>query len=66
MAAVAYLRIIERHGKMHAYLLMGNTQVTPIRAMTIPRLELQACCMAVKLAQFIIKQLDLTFIKSSV
>ena len=44
---------------------MAKTQVGPHRAMTIPRLVLQACCMAVKLAQFLVKQLDLAFLKIS-
>eukprot|EP00112_Aurelia_sp_Birch-Aquarium-sp1_P003428 Seg1383.4 transcript_id=Seg1383.4/GoldUCD/mRNA.D3Y31 product="hypothetical protein" protein_id=Seg1383.4/GoldUCD/D3Y31 len=46
-------------------MLMAKTQVAPLRVMTIPRLELQACFMAVKLMQFLEKQLDLRLVKIS-
>ena len=65
MAVVAYMRVIEGSSLIKVYLLVAKTQVAPLRAMTILRLELQACCMALKLAQFIVKQLDLAFMKIS-
>ena len=61
MAAVAYLRIVKESGSAErVYMLKAKTQVAPLGVMTIPRLEkLQSCLMAVKLMQFIEKQLDL-------
>ena len=59
MTAVAYLRIVKESGSAEqVYMLMAKSQVAPLRVMTIPRLELQSCLMAVKLMQFIEKQLD--------
>eukprot|EP00794_Sanderia_malayensis_P002619 gene2619-3032_t len=66
MAAVAYLRIVGIDGSEEkVYILMAKTQVAPLKMMTIPRLELQSCFMAVKLMQFIEKQLDLPLMRSS-
>ena len=66
MAAVAYLRIVKESGSAEqVHMLMAKTQVAPLRVMTIPRLELQSCLMAVKLMQFIEKQLDLPLAKIS-
>ena len=66
MAAVAYLRIVKENGSAEqVHMLMAKTQVAPLRVMTIPRLELQSCLMAVKLMQFIEKQLDLPLAKIS-
>eukprot|EP00794_Sanderia_malayensis_P002704 gene2704-3126_t len=66
MAAVAYLRIVRIDGSQEkVYILMAKTQVAPLKMMTIPRLELQSCFMAVKLMQFIEKQLDLPLMRSS-
>ena len=64
MAAVAYLRkVMESGSAAKSYLLMAKTQVAPLRVMTVPRLELQSCLMAVKLMQFIEKHLDLPLVK---
>ena len=66
MAAVAYLRIVKESGSAkQVYILMAKTQVAPLRVMTITRLELQSCLMAVKLMQFVEKQLDLPVVKIS-
>ena len=66
MSAVAYLRIVKKSGSAEqVYMLMAKTQVAPLRVMTIPRLELQSCLMAVKLTQFIERQLDLPLAKIS-
>ena len=66
IAAVAYLRIVMESGSAeHTYLLMAKTQLVPLRVVTIPRLELQSCLMAVKLLQFIEKHLDLPLAKIS-
>ena len=66
MEAVAYLRIVKENGSAEqVHMLMAKTQVAPLRVMTIPRLELQSCLMAVKLMQFIENQLDLPLAKIS-
>ena len=66
MAAMAYLRIIQENGSVEqVHMLMAKTQVTPLKVMKIPRLELQSYLMTVKLMQLIEKQLDLPLRKVS-
>lgn len=43
---------------------MSKTQVAPLKAMSVPRLELQACLMAARLAEFIKKQMHFAHIKT--
>lgn len=42
---VAYLRCLW-DGEIQPFLIMSKTQVAPMKAMSVPRLELQACLMA--------------------
>ena len=53
-----YLRLVNVSGKTHCCLLMGKSRVTPKRCMTIPRLELVAAVLSVKIATLIRKELD--------
>ncbi|XP_058790931.1 uncharacterized protein LOC131664082 [Phymastichus coffea] len=58
-AAVAYLRIIGSDGKIHLALVIAKTRITPVKPMTIPRLELQAAVLGARLATTIGQELKL-------
>ena len=58
MGVVVYLRLIDTHGRIHCSFVLGKARVTPLKAITIPRLELTACTMAVKLSKVITDQLE--------
>ena len=46
-------------GKIHCCLLMGKSRVTPKKYVTIPRLELVAAVLSVKIAALIRRELDI-------
>jgi hypothetical protein len=58
MTAVAYLKC-QRNNEVKVSLLMSKMQVAPLKKMSVPRLELQACLMA----EFIVKQMEFKTIK---
>ncbi|XP_070196592.1 uncharacterized protein [Littorina saxatilis] len=53
----SYVKLSDAEGNIHSSLLMAKAKVVPIRAVTIPRLELQAAVLAVKIARFLEKEL---------
>lgn len=57
--SVAYLRLSNREGKVHCTFLFGKSHVAPLKAVTIPRLELMAAVSAVKANSMIVKTLDI-------
>ena len=62
MAAVAYLKC-QQNDEVKIFLLMSKTQVAPLKKMSILRLELQACLIAVRLAEFVKKEMEFKCIK---
>jgi hypothetical protein len=48
-SAVAYLRLVDVNGCIHCAFVMGKAQLAPIREISIPRLELNAAVVLVKL-----------------
>ena len=57
--AASYLRETDAAGQTHCSLLLGKSRLTPLKVVTIPRLELTAATVAVK-QDFLLKQeLDL-------
>lgn len=57
-AAVAYLRILNNND-VTCSLLMSKSRLAPLKVITLPRLELQAAVLAVRLKIFIMKEINL-------
>ena len=57
--AVAYLRMTDEEGKTHCSFVAGKARVAPLKAITIPRLELTAATVAVRLDAQLKKELDI-------
>ena len=57
--AVTYIRLIDAEGNIHCNFLVSKAKLSPIKEMTIPRLELMAAVEAVKLDILIKRELDL-------
>ena len=53
--AVAYLRMTSSSGEVHCSFVLGKSRVTSRKSMTIPRLELTAAVVVVRLAKFIFR-----------
>ena len=58
--AVAYFRLRLEDGSVWCSFVMAKCRVAPLRQMTIPRLELQAAVMAVRLAALLRQEHDVT------
>ncbi|XP_022780505.1 uncharacterized protein LOC111321804 [Stylophora pistillata] len=59
-AAVAYLRLKDVTNQVHCAFVMGKERLTPIREISIPRLELTAAVISVRLSKIIQEELDMT------
>ncbi|XP_064079552.1 uncharacterized protein LOC135196641 [Macrobrachium nipponense] len=57
--AAAYIRLSDSSGRISTALLMGKSRVCPVKATTIPRLELTAAVVSINLAQHILKELQI-------
>ncbi|XP_063436812.1 uncharacterized protein LOC134718246 [Mytilus trossulus] len=54
----SYLRLIDENGLIHCTLLMGKARVTPRRLLTIPRLELSAAIVSIRISQLLKQELQ--------
>lgn len=59
-AAVAYLRLKDVTNQVHRAFVMGKARLAPIREISIPRLELTAAFISVRLSKIIREELDMT------
>ncbi|KAL5022237.1 hypothetical protein ScPMuIL_001392 [Solemya velum] len=57
--AVSYLRLLDENGAVHCSFVMGKSRLAPLKSLTIPRLELMAAVLAVKLDKLIKSELDM-------
>ena len=62
--AVSYLRIADKSGKVHCSFLMGKSHLAPAPMTTIPRLELLAAIVSLRLDQMLKKELSLVIEKT--
>ena len=49
----SYLRLINEFGTIHCSLLIGKSRVSPIKYVSIPRLELTAATLSIKMSKLI-------------
>ena len=56
---VSYLRIENTHGQTHCSFLFAKSRLAPLKTIFIPRLELSAATLAVKVNRMIQDELDL-------
>ena len=54
----SYLRLVDENGRIHCSLVMGKARVAPLRTVTIPRLELTAATVLVRVANVLKEELD--------
>ena len=57
--ACSYIRLQSQQGRVHCQLVMAKARVSPMRIVSIPRLELTACLVLAKLSQFLTRELDM-------
>ena len=62
-AAVCYLRVESTSGQVHTSFIMSRSRVAPSgkKSISLPRLELQAAVLAVRLANTVQEEIDLKF-----
>ena len=56
--AVAYLRMVNMHGKVHCSFVMGKSRLAPLKPMTIPRMELSAAVLSTRLDKLIREEIE--------
>jgi hypothetical protein len=62
--AVTYLKIVDKRGRVHCSFVMGKSRLTPLKAVTIPRMELSAAVVATRLDRIIRSESDLEIDRS--
>ena len=55
----SYLRLVDEYRHIHYTLIMAKARVTPRRFVSIPRLEIVAAVLAVKISALIRKELEM-------
>jgi len=54
----SYLRLLNESNQTHCSLVMGKARVAPLKPVTIPRLELTAAVVSVRVSQWLVPELD--------
>ena len=55
----SYMRVVNEDGKVHCCLLLGKSRVTSLKFVSVPRLELAAAILSVKISQQLKQKLDI-------
>ena len=55
----SYLKLVNEAGQVHCSLVMSKSRVVPLKPITIPRLELSAAVVSVKISAILKQELDL-------
>ena len=61
--AVSYLRVVNSERNIHCAFLIGKSRQNPLKAVTIPRLELTAAVVATRLSKTMLCELDVAIDK---
>lgn len=56
----SYLRMVNVQGRIHCSFVLGKSRVTPLKAVTVPRLELTAAVVSVKVSGHLRRELDMS------
>ena len=56
---VSYLRLVDNIGRIHCSLVIGKARVAPLKSMTVPRMELVAATLSVKMSVLLKKELQI-------
>ncbi|XP_046341271.2 uncharacterized protein LOC124122193 [Haliotis rufescens] len=62
--AVSYLRVVNNDGPVQCFLLISKSRLAPLKQMTIPRLELSAAVISVKLDVMLRQELKMEISRS--
>jgi len=62
--AVSYLRFTDKTGNIHCSIVVGKSRLAPLKTISIPRLELSAAVVAVRLNTMVREQLTLPIDKT--
>ena len=57
--AVTYLRVVNSDGRIHCAFLIAKSRLTPLKTISIPRLELSAATVSIRLDKMMRKELEL-------
>ena len=55
----SYLRMINENGDVHCCLIFGKSRVAPVKYISIPRIELTAATLSVKVSDILGRELDI-------
>ena len=58
-SAASYVKMVNASDEVHCAFLIGKSRLAPLKTMTIPRLELAAAVLAVKLNKMLQEELDM-------
>lgn len=56
--AVSYLRLVNTGQEVHCSFVMGKSRLSPLKPMTIPRMEMSAAVLSTRLDRIIRKEID--------
>ena len=61
----SYVRLFSKTGQIHCTLVMAKSRVTPLKTMTIPRLELTAAVVSVRIHELLKEELEYKIVQET-